>query len=79
MEEYIKKMVEGQRKNHLVDAHFVLRLLLEYYQYKKSELFSQLSKTFSPYLKERNINMPFEIFLKIFDYDSFDLTLTEIL
>lgn len=71
LEEYLKKIAEHQRRKHLIDAHFVLRLLLEYYQYKKTETFTQIAKTFSSYLKERNTSMSFETFLKIFDYNSF--------
>ena len=36
LEEYLKKNCEVHRKNHLVDAYFILRILLEYYQHKKT-------------------------------------------
>jgi hypothetical protein len=51
LEDYIKRSVEFQRKKQIIDAHFVLRLLLEYYQYSKSKAFATLSKTFFNYTR----------------------------
>ena len=51
LEEYIKRSAEYLRKKQLIDAHFILRLLIEYYQYKKAQNFSLLSKTFYTYAR----------------------------
>jgi hypothetical protein len=59
LEEYIKRSVEFQRKKQLIDAHFILRLLLEYYQYHKSKVFATLSKTFINFTRDKNTPMPF--------------------
>lgn len=77
LEDYIKRSVEFQRRKQLVDAHFILRLLLEFYQFKKAKIFDVLSKTFSIYTREHNNTMTFEAFLKIFDYNFCELTLID--
>lgn len=51
LEEYIKKSVEYNKQKQLIDAHFILRLLLEFYQYKKQSNFSIITKSFSKYTK----------------------------
>lgn len=51
--------MEFQRKKQLIDAHFILRLLLEYYQYHKSKVFATLSKTFINFTRDKNTPMPF--------------------
>jgi hypothetical protein len=51
IEEYIKRSIIYDRKKQLIDAHYILRLLLEYYQYQKSKKLSILSKTFINYTK----------------------------
>jgi len=71
LEEYLKRNCEQHRKNQLIDGHYILRLLLEYYQYKKGEAFGQLTKAFAKYAKEFNNHMTFEVYLKIYDYNSF--------
>ena len=77
LEEYLKRSCEPHRKHQLLDGHFILRLLLEYYHFKKGEIFAELSKAFSQYLREFNRSMSFEAYLKIFDYNTFELTLSE--
>jgi len=37
IEEYIKRYIVYVRKRPLIDVHFVLRILLEYYQSKKHQ------------------------------------------
>jgi hypothetical protein len=46
LEEYIKRSSEFLRKKQLIDIHFILRLLIEYYQYKKAKNFAFLANTF---------------------------------
>jgi hypothetical protein len=36
LEEYLKRNCEQHRKNQMIDGHYILRLLLEYYQFKKN-------------------------------------------
>jgi hypothetical protein len=59
LEEFLKRAVEFQRRKQLVDAHFILRLLLEYYQFRKNRIFAQLTKTFQSYSRERNGSFSF--------------------
>jgi len=59
LEEYVKRTVDFQRRKQLVDGHFILRLLLEYYQYKKAKIFAMLTKTFVGFTRERNFSMSF--------------------
>ena len=77
MEDYLKRSMDiSLQKKNVIDGHFVLRLLLEYYHFRKSRLISALSKTFSTSGGHSAKHMDFETFLKLFDYNSFSLTLT---
>lgn len=51
LEKYIKNSADFKTKKHLIDAHFILRLLLEFYQFKKKEIFDLLAKAFSTHTR----------------------------
>ena len=73
----MKKFIIYIRKRALVDAHFILRILLEYYQSKKAQQFKNIYSLTELFGKDKNTILTFENFFKIFEYNFTYLSLTE--
>lgn len=72
----MKRFIIYVRKRPLIDVHFVLRILLEYYQSKKHQEFTNLGSLALLLSKEKVANFTFETFLKIFEYNFNYLSMT---
>lgn len=57
--------------------HYLLRIMVEYYQYTKQRLFEKVNSTIDAITQKNKINIDFSDFMKIVDYHFEYMSLTQ--